>query len=206
MPRSDKRSSVIAGLEAAIHRFATRLYAKRMDHANPGIPGFAHLSAQVECTRVAWSSARATISGRSGALGCMLALIAFPWIESDRFVLHVASLIAIASTVAMGLQILLGRSGQLSIGQAAFYGIGAYTSALLTAKFGVAFPLALIAAGVTVGLASLVMVPITRLTGAYLAVATLGFSIIVYLVLKNEEWLTGGSYGFMGIPRAELFG
>jgi branched-chain amino acid transport system permease protein len=50
------------------------------------------------------------------------------------------------------------------------------------------------------------MVPITRLTGAYLAVATLGFSIIVYLFIKNEEWLTGGSYGFIGIPRAELFG
>ena len=50
------------------------------------------------------------------------------------------------------------------------------------------------------------MVPITRLTGAYLAVATLGFSIIIYLFLKNEEWLTGGSYGFIGIPRAELFG
>jgi branched-chain amino acid transport system permease protein len=136
----------------------------------------------------------------------LLALIAFPLIESDRFVLHVACLIAIASIVAMGLQILLGRSGQLSIGQAAFYGIGAYTSALLTARFGVPFPLALVAAGVTAGAASLVMVPITRLTGAYLAVATLGFSIIVYLVLKNEEWLTGGSYGFMGIPRAELFG
>ena len=50
------------------------------------------------------------------------------------------------------------------------------------------------------------MVPITRLTGAYLAVATLGFSIIVYLVIKNEEWLTGGSYGFISIPRAALFG
>jgi branched-chain amino acid transport system permease protein len=50
------------------------------------------------------------------------------------------------------------------------------------------------------------MVPITRLTGPYLAVATLGFSIIVYLVLKNEEWLTGGSYGFINIPRAALFG
>jgi branched-chain amino acid transport system permease protein len=50
------------------------------------------------------------------------------------------------------------------------------------------------------------MVPITRLTGAYLAVATLGFSIIVYLFIQNEEWLTGGSYGFIGIPRAELFG
>jgi len=134
------------------------------------------------------------------------ALIVLPWVEADKFALHILSLIAIASIAAMGLQVLLGYSGQLSIGQAAFYGIGAYTSALLTAKLGVPFPLALIGAGVAAAIASLLMVPITRLTGAYLAVATLGFSIIVYLFIQNEEWLTGGSYGFIGIPRAELFG
>jgi len=136
----------------------------------------------------------------------LAALVVVPWVEPDKFVLHVLSLIAIASIVAMGLQLLLGGSGQLSIGQAAFYGIGAYTSALLTTKLGVPFPLALIGAGVAAAIASLLMVPITRLTGAYLAVATLGFSILVYLVIKNEEWLTGGSYGFISIPRAALFG
>jgi branched-chain amino acid transport system permease protein len=136
----------------------------------------------------------------------LAALFVVPWIDSDKFVLHVLSLIAIASIVAMGLQVLLGGSGQLSIGQAAFYGIGAYTSALLTTKFGVPFPLALLGAGVAAAVASLLMVPITRLTGAYLAVATLGFSILVSLVIQNEEWLTGGSYGFIGIPRAALFG
>jgi branched-chain amino acid transport system permease protein len=139
-------------------------------------------------------------------LGAVAALIVLPWLEADRFVLHVLSLIAIASIVAMGLQLLLGGSGQLSIGQAAFYGIGAYTSALLTTKLGLPFPLALLGAGIVAAFASLLMVPITRLTGAYLAVATLGFSIIVYLVIKNEEWLTGGSYGFISIPRAALFG
>ena len=139
-------------------------------------------------------------------LSTVAALIVLPWIESDKFVLHVLSLIAIASIVAMGLQVLLGFSGQLSIGQAAFYGIGAYTSALMTTKLGLPFPLALLGAGIAAAVASLLMVPITRLTGAYLAVATLGFSIIVYLFLKNEEWLTGGSYGFISIPRAALFG
>ena len=139
-------------------------------------------------------------------LAAVAALIVLPWIESDKFVLHVLSLIAIASIVAMGLQVLLGYSGQLSIGQAAFYGIGAYTSALMTTKIGLPFPLALLGAGIAAAVASLLMVPITRLTGAYLAVATLGFSIIVYLFLKNEEWLTGGSYGFISIPRAALFG
>jgi branched-chain amino acid transport system permease protein len=152
------------------------------------------------------ASMQRNVAVRRVTLIALLAVIAFPWIEPDKFVLHVLSLVAIASIAAMGLQILLGRSGQLSIGQAAFYGIGAYTSALLTSGFGVVFPLALIAAGASAAVASLLMVPITRLTGPYLAVATLGFSIIVYLVLKNEEWLTGGSYGFIDIPRAALFG
>jgi branched-chain amino acid transport system permease protein len=145
-------------------------------------------------------------AARYVTLSAVAALIVLPWIESDKFVLHVLSLIAIASIVAMGLQVLLGYSGQLSIGQAAFYGIGAYTSALMTTKLGLPFPLALLGAGIAAAVASLLMVPITRLTGAYLAVATLGFSIIVYLFLKNEEWLTGGSYGFISIPRAALFG
>ena len=151
-------------------------------------------------------SPRRRAAVRPVTLLVVAALIALPWVEPDKFALHILSLIAIASIAAMGLQVLLGYSGQLSIGQAAFYGIGAYTSALLTARLGVPFPLALIGAGAAAAVASLLMVPITRLTGAYLAVATLGFSIIVFLFIQNEEWLTGGSYGFIGIPRAELFG
>ena len=151
-------------------------------------------------------SARRRAAVHPVTLLVVAALIVLPWVEPDKFALHILSLIAIASIAAMGLQVLLGYSGQLSIGQAAFYGIGAYTSALLTARLGVPFPLALIGAGAAAAVASLLMVPITRLTGAYLAVATLGFSIIVFLFIQNEEWLTGGSYGFIGIPRAELFG
>jgi branched-chain amino acid transport system permease protein len=151
-------------------------------------------------------SARLRAAVHPVTLLVVAALIVLPWVEPDKFTLHILSLIAIASIAAMGLQVLLGYSGQLSIGQAAFYGIGAYTSALLTARLGVPFPLALIGAGGAAAIASLLMVPITRLTGAYLAVATLGFSIIVFLFIQNEEWLTGGSYGFIGIPRAELFG
>jgi branched-chain amino acid transport system permease protein len=162
--------------------------------------------AEAQVTAASDEGAHRRGSVHGATLLMMAALIALPWIEPDKFALHVLSLIAIASIAAMGLQVLLGYSGQLSIGQAAFYGIGAYTSAFLTAKLGVPFPLALIGAGVAAAIASLLMVPITRLTGAYLAVATLGFSIIVYLFIKNEEWLTGGSYGFIGIPRAELFG
>ena len=105
---------------------------------------------------------RARASGRVALLAVAL-LIVLPWIAADKFVLHILSLIAIASIAAMGLQVLLGYSGQLSIGQAAFYGIGAYTSALLTTGFATPFPLALLAAGIAAAVASLLMVPITRL-------------------------------------------
>jgi branched-chain amino acid transport system permease protein len=108
--------------------------------------------------------------------------------------------------VALGLQLLFGFSGQLSIGQAAFFGIGAYASGLLTTKLGVPFPLAFLASALIASAASLLMVPITRLSGVYLAVSTIGFSILVHLLLKNEEWLTGGTFGLIGIPRAAFFG
>lgn len=103
---------------------------------------------------------------RGVTFAVIVTLAALPWIEPDPFMLHMLSLIAIASIVALGLQVLLGFSGQLSIGQAAFYGIGAYASALLTTTLGAPFPLALLGSGVAAALASLLMVPITRLTGA----------------------------------------
>src|SRR5207237_3522510 len=134
----------------------------------------------------------------------LAALVLLPFFEPHQFVLHMLSLVAISATAALGLQLLLGFSGQLSIGQAAFYAIGAYASGLLSVKLGMPFIAAFFAAGMIAAAVSLVMVPITLLTGASLAVATLGFSILVYLLIKNEEWLTGGSFGLMGIPRVSL--
>lgn len=147
-------------------------------------------------------------AGRFEALAiavCLALAAVLPLLLADSFLIHLATSVAIAAILALGLQLLLGVSGQLSIGQAAFYGIGAYGAALLTTN-GVPFLLAVPAAALLAGIGSLAMVPITRLRGPYLAVATLGFSIIVYLVIKNEEWLTGGSYGMMGIPRPAPFG
>lgn len=143
---------------------------------------------------------------RLSSISLVSVLLGLSLLQPHQFVLHMLGMVAISAITAMGLQLLLGFSGQLSIGQAAFYGIGAYASALLTTKLGVPFLGALFLSGVIAAVVSLLMVPITRLTGAYLAVATLGFSILVYLFIKNEEWLTGGSFGFMGIPRASLFG
>jgi branched-chain amino acid transport system permease protein len=141
-----------------------------------------------------------------GVVAFISFLVVFPFINNDSFTLHLMTLVAINSMVALGLQLLFGFCGQLSIGQAAFYGIGAYTSGLLTTKLGLPFPLALICAGLMASIVSLLMVPITRLSGVYLAVSTIGFSILVHLFLKNEEWLTGGTFGLIGIPRVEILG
>ncbi len=147
-----------------------------------------------------------TLASKVATTIVLAVLLGLPLFDPHQFILHMLGLVAISAIVALGLQLLLGFSGQLSIGQAAFYGIGAYASGLFTTKLGLPFVAAFLLAGCTAAATSLLMVPITRLTGAYLAVATLGFSILVYLVLKNEEWLTGGSFGLMGIPRPALFG
>ena len=112
----------------------------------------------------------------------------------------------IGAILALGLQLLVGMAGLLSLGQAAFYGIGAYVSAALTLHFGVPFLLAFVLAGVAAALSSLLLVPIVRLQGSSLAVATLGFNIIIYLVLLNEDGLTGGSFGMMNVPAPSMFG
>jgi branched-chain amino acid transport system permease protein len=107
----------------------------------------------------------------------------------------------------LGVNAILGLSiyavlalGQLSLGQAAFMGIGAYTSAILTVKFGVPFPLVLGAAMITPAMAALIIgVPTLRLTGVYLAIATIGLGEVVRILYLNTDYI-GGALGFSGIP------
>ena len=128
------------------------------------------------------------------------AFVAAPFVQSNGYWLHVFCVALIGAILALGLQLLVGMAGLLSLGQAAFYGIGAYVSAGLTLRFNVPFLLAFALAGIAAALSSLLLVPIVRLRGSSLAVATLGFNIIVYLLLLNEEWATGGSFGMMNVP------
>jgi branched-chain amino acid transport system permease protein len=127
-------------------------------------------------------------------------LVAAPFVNSQIYFIHVMGLAMIAAVAALGMQLLVGYSGQLSMGQAAFFGIGAYTSAILTKDYGIPFGAAFFASGLMAAISSLALAPITRLRGVYLAVATLGFTILVFLILLNEEWLTGGSFGLLAIP------
>src|SRR5689334_3263962 len=136
----------------------------------------------------------------------LLLLVAVPFIQTNTYWQHVFGVALIGAILALGLQLLVGKAGLLSLGQGAFYGIGAYVSAVLTLQFGVPFGLALLAAGLAAAISSLLLVPIVKLPSSSLAVATLGFNIIVYLVMLNEEWATGGSYGLLNVPAPRIFG
>jgi len=125
--------------------------------------------------------------------------------SGNQYHMYVTTLICIYIIVIMGLNLTLGYTGQISLGHAAFMGIGAYTVALMTLNghsFWLALPLgAAIAfiAGLLLGLPSL------RVKHHYLALVTLGFGTVVYLVMTNEHEFTGGFSGLPGIPRPNFF-
>ena len=106
----------------------------------------------------------------------------------------------------MGLNLTIGYAGQKSLGHAAFFGIGAYTVAILM-KAGISFWLGLPAAALLCFAVGLVLgFPALRVQTIYLAFATLGFNTAVWLVMRNEEWLTGGTFGINNVARPSLFG
>ncbi|BCX18904.1 MAG: ABC transporter permease [Geminicoccaceae bacterium] len=139
-----------------------------------------------------------------GALGLVLLLV--PLLLPSAFHLRVAALVWINAVAALGLALLMGLAGQVSLGHAGFMGIGAYATALGPKHLGLD-PLLSMGAGILLAgaLAFLVGRPILRLKGHYLAVATLGLGILVHLVLVSEVPTTGGPDGIQ-VPRLELFG
>src|ERR1700722_19920940 len=126
-------------------------------------------------------------------LALLLVLAALPLGESNAYWVHIFSLALISVILAFSQQLLVGSAGIVSLGQGAFFGIGAYCAGSLSISFSAPFLLAIVAGGLLAGISSLLLIPIVRLKGSSLAVATLGFAIIVHLVMLNEDWLTGGS-------------
>lgn len=120
--------------------------------------------------------------------------------------IYVLSLWAVTAIAALGLNLTLGYAGQISLAQGAFVGVGAYTGGLLTLH-GVPFPLAWLAAFLLCfAIGWLLGYPALRVKTHYLAFVTLAFGTLAYLVFRNEEWLTGGTYGLSDIPRPSAFG
>ena len=139
------------------------------------------------------------------AAAVLLALVAVPpFLRNYGVYLFTYWLVFVIAT--MGLNLTVGYAGQKSLGHAAFFGIGAYTVAILL-KAGISFwiglPLAMLGCFL-IGLA--LGFPALRVQTLYLAFATLGFNTAVWLVVRNEEWLTGGTFGINGIPRPTLLG
>ncbi len=132
-----------------------------------------------------------------GWLAALAAGVAILSQTGGDYVAYMLNLICINTIAAVGLNILTGYTGLVSLGHAAFMAIGAYTSALLTVKLGLAFWLALPASGVLAALIGFVVgLPSLRLTGIYLALATMAFGFITDEVILQWQSLTGGADGF----------
>ncbi len=120
--------------------------------------------------------------------------------------IYLLSLWAITTIAALGLNLTLGYAGQISLAQGAFVGIGAYTVAILT-PMGWSYPAAFLAAGaLCFAVGWLLGYPALRVQHHYLAFVTLAFTTLVFLILRNEQWLTNGVYGIIDIARPVLFG
>ncbi len=139
-----------------------------------------------------------------GVLGLALMLVVPPFLKNYGIYLFSYWLVFVIAT--MGLNLTVGYAGQKSLGHAAFLGIGAYTAAILMKagfSFWLGLPLAMLGCFI-IGLG--LGFPALRVQTIYLAFATLGFNTAAWLVMRNEEWLTGGTFGINDIARPSIFG
>ncbi len=124
---------------------------------------------------------------------------------SNAYYLQLLTFIGINTLLALGLNMLMGYAGQISLGHAAFYGIGAYTTAILTVHYAISPWLALPAAIlIAMAIAYIVGVPTLKLSGYYLGMGTLGFGMIIHILFREWSSITGGASGFIGIPPLEF--
>lgn len=135
----------------------------------------------------------------------VLLFVLFPLLSGSSYTLTIGIFAGINSLVAIGLCILMGYAGQVSLGQAGFYGIGAYVSSILSLHAGLPVMLSAVCGMIVAAFAAVILaVPALRLKGHYLAVATLGFGEIIYIILN--EWGPGGPSGFGDIPHVSVLG
>jgi branched-chain amino acid transport system permease protein len=120
--------------------------------------------------------------------------------------IFILSMWAVMTIAAIGLNLTLGYAGQVSLAQGAFVGIGAYITAYLTTR-GWPFWSTYLLAGVSCfAIGWLLGYPALRVQHHYLAFVTLAFNTLIYLIFRNEEWLTGGIYGISNVPRPDVAG
>lgn len=135
----------------------------------------------------------------------LLVLVAFPFVADDYW-LYLACLVAINVASTAGLNVLTGYTGLVSMGQAAFMGLGGYTVAILQIRFGTPLLLNLLAGGGVAMLAGLVVgLPSLRVKGLYLAIATIAAGVLAHFIFSHYTSLTGGTSG-LTLPPAQIFG
>jgi len=134
-----------------------------------------------------------------------LLVLLLPLVAHEGYLLNVLVFVGIHSILALALNLLLGYAGQISLGHAGFFGLGAYISGILTATYSLNPWLAMVIAAAAVTLlAFAVGFPILKLKGHYLAMATLGLGIIIYIVFNEAVDQTGGPSGLSGIPNLSI--
>ena len=133
--------------------------------------------------------------------------LSLPYILTNPYHLGLANYMVIFSILCMGLNLILGYTGLLSLGQAAFYGIGAYTTAILMTRHHWTFLPALAASGLVTLIAALLLgIPTRKVRGDYFCLLTIAFGEIFRLVAQAWIGFTGGAMGIVGIPIPKLFG
>jgi len=143
---------------------------------------------------------------KSLLLAAGLVIIAIAAAFAKRSDVYLLTLTCVYLMATFGLNLTVGYAGQMSLGQAAFFGIGAYHAAILL-KMGWPIFIVLPIAGIACFAIGLILgFPALRVQHHYLAFATLGFNVLVFLVMRNEEKITGGTFGISGIPRPSVFG
>ena len=136
----------------------------------------------------------------------VLCIVIVPLVFGEYY-LSIINLVLISIVGALGLNILVGYTGQISIGHAAFMSVGAYTAANLAVRAGLPFWITLPAGGLMAAIVGAVVgIPSLRIKGLYLAIATLAGQLIIEWIINHVPWISGGTQASIQVPRPSLFG
>jgi branched-chain amino acid transport system permease protein len=170
--------------------------------AVPGAPGRGHVSGGSGGT-----PGRAFARRNAGFVVLAVVVLCLPLFVSDIYYLSILAFMATRFIVVIGLNLLMAQAGQISLGHAAFVGLGAYGSAILVTKAGFNPWVAMVvAAALSAAVAVVIGIPTLRLKGHYLAMATLGFGEIVLILMIQLKGLTNGTDGITGVPPLTIGG
>ena len=140
-------------------------------------------------------------------LALAVVLLAFPFIGFSDYIVRVAIILMIYIIGGVGLNLISGEAGQVSMGQAGFFAVGAYASALLSLNLKIPVLISIVIATILSGIVAVLIGAVAlRLSGGYLCVITLAFAEAIRLILINWSSLTNGNVGLIAIPRPQLFG